>query len=71
MPIYEYGCGECGAEFEKLVGGPRVAVVCPSCQSARINRRLSLVGVKTGNRFGDNAAPVAGGGCCGGGCGCH
>ena len=70
MPIYEYGCGECGAEFEKLVG-PRVAVVCPSCQSARINRRLSLVGVKTGNRLGDSAAPVAGGGCCGGGCGCH
>jgi len=70
MPIYEYSCGECGVDFEKLVG-PRMAVVCPSCQSARINRRLSLVGVKTGSRFGESAMPTSGGGCCGGGCGCH
>ena len=70
MPIYEYSCGEWGAEFEKLVG-PRVAVVCPSCQSGRVNRRLSLVGVKTGSRFSSAPAGTAGGCCGGGGCGCH
>ena len=69
MPIYEYSCRECGAEFEKLVG-PRVAVACPSCQSGEVMRRLSLVGVKTGSRWSDAAAPASGG-CCGGGCGCH
>lgn len=71
MPIYEYGCLACGAEFEKFVQTPR-AVTCPSCQSERVSRRLSLVGVKTGTRAseGPSAAPM-GGGCCGGGCGCH
>ena len=69
MPIYEYSCRECGAEFEKLVG-PRVAVTCPSCQSGEVMRRLSLVGVKTGSRWND-APTAASGGCCGGGCGCH
>jgi putative FmdB family regulatory protein len=71
MPIYEYGCLACGAEFEKLVQSPR-AVTCPSCESERVSRRLSLVAVKTGGSPADgpSAAP-RGGGCCGGGCGCH
>ena len=69
MPIYEYICRECAAEFEKLVGA-QAAVACPSCQSDRVTRRLSVVGVKTASRF--SGAPVAAqGGCCGGGCGCH
>jgi len=72
MPIYEYGCLACGAEFEKFVQTPS-AVTCPSCQSERVSRRLSLVGVKTGARASDgpSTAPMGGGGCCGGGCGCH
>ena len=70
MPIYEYTCRECGVEFEKLVG-LHAAVVCPSCESERVTRRLSLVGVKTGGRMSDAAAAPSGGGCCGGGCGCH
>jgi putative FmdB family regulatory protein len=71
MPIYEYACLACGAEFEKFVQTPSV-VVCASCQSERVSRRLSLVGVKTGGRMGEGpAAPMGGGGCCGGGCGCH
>ena len=69
MPIYEYICRECAAEFEKLVSPP-VAVACPSCQSGRVTRRMSLVGIKTASRFSE--APVGTpGGCCGGGCGCH
>jgi putative FmdB family regulatory protein len=69
MPIYEYRCLACGAEFEKLVG--RQAVVpCPTCESSRVTRRMSLVGVRTGSAGSGDPAPMAGG-CCGGGCGCH
>jgi putative FmdB family regulatory protein len=71
MPIYEYACLACGAEFEKLVQRPS-AVVCVSCESERVSRRLSVVGVKTSGRMSDpSSAPMGGGGCCGGGCGCR
>jgi putative FmdB family regulatory protein len=72
MPIYEYACLACGAEFEKFVQRPS-AVVCVSCESERVSRRLSVVGVKTGGRIMSDAssAPTGGGGCCGGGCGCR
>ena len=69
MPIYEYSCRDCGAQFEKLIAA-QAAVTCPSCQSAGVIRRISLVGVKTGSRAG-SAAMTTQGGCCGGGCGCH
>ncbi|HUP37853.1 MAG TPA: zinc ribbon domain-containing protein [Candidatus Limnocylindria bacterium] len=73
MPIYEYACLACGAEFEKLVQRPG-PVACVSCESERVSRRLSLVGVKTAGRTSDaSPAPTGGGGggCCGGGCGCR
>ncbi len=72
MPIYEYACLACGAEFEKFVQRPS-AVVCVSCESERVSRRLSVVGVKTGGRMSDApSVPMGGGGgCCGGGCGCR
>jgi putative FmdB family regulatory protein len=69
MPIYEYICRECEAEFEKLVG-PHAVVACPSCQSDRVTRRLSVVGIKTASQF-SGASVATRGGCCGGGCGCH
>jgi len=48
-------------------------VMCPTCASDRVSRRLSVVGVKVGARMSDApSAPMGGGGgCCGGGCGCH
>ena len=69
MPIYEYRCGECGVEFEKLVGS-QIAVACPSCASGPVIRRISLVGIKSGSRAGSAPAAMPGG-CCGGGCGCR
>jgi putative FmdB family regulatory protein len=70
MPIYEYRCAGCGKDFERYVSGQTAVVACPECESSQVTRRLSLVGVRTGS------GPVAstgamGGGCCGGGCGCH
>jgi putative FmdB family regulatory protein len=70
MPIYEYSCRECGAEFEKFIGGP-ATIACPSCQSERVMRLMSLVGVKSSGRFVSPSSSSMQGGCCGGGCGCH
>lgn len=45
MPIYEYYCENCGAEFEKIVrlSEKDNAVECPECHSALTNRILSTV----------------------------
>ena len=70
MPIYEYRCRGCGKDFEKYVPGAAAAVVCPTCTSGDITRKLSVFGLRS------DGSPVAssvggGGGCCGGGCSCH
>ena len=46
MPIYEYTCKDCGLDFERLVLG-RTRPACPGCESARLERRLSLPRVKS------------------------
>ena len=72
MPIYEYRCNQCEQEFERYVQTTQVAVACPTCRSARVTRRLSVVGMFRPS--GTSAVPgmSGGGGCCGGGgCGCH
>ncbi|MGB9723829.1 MAG: FmdB family zinc ribbon protein [Chloroflexia bacterium] len=44
MPIYEYRCRRCGAEFERLLPMERAAEggPCPQCGSEEIERCLSL-----------------------------
>ena len=46
MPIYEFHCRACGHDFEAIV---RVgaSATCPSCQSAEVERELSLFAVST------------------------
>ena len=68
MPIYEYSCSECGTQFEKLVDS-RTVVACPSCQTPKVMKRLSLF--RAGVSASSPSASMGGGGCCGGGCGCH
>ena len=72
MPIYEYGCRACGGDFEKYVPTTSTAVACPSCESDRVMRKLSVFGLRTEGAVA-TAMPSGGGGggCCGGGCGCH
>lgn len=43
MPLYEYACLDCGAEFEKLVlrSGEAEEVRCPGCGSGRLEERIS------------------------------
>jgi putative FmdB family regulatory protein len=42
MPIYEYQCGKCHADFELLVRGDEKPE-CPECHSKRLERKLSVV----------------------------
>lgn len=51
MPIYEYNCPNCGEEFEKLVRSMSAAdqVTCPTCNSDKVRRKVSLVASKGGS----------------------
>lgn len=49
MPLYEYGCLECGAQFEKLVRKDNLDnVLCPTCESSQVERLLSLFSTSQG-----------------------
>lgn len=74
MPIYEYRCRQCGKVCDLLVrtastaGDPQQP--CPNCGSGELKRLFSLFAARS-----DSPAKAGsggrGGGCCGGGCGCH
>jgi len=44
MPIFEYVCRDCDRRFETLVRGDRVPQ-CPACQSANLDKQLSVFAV--------------------------
>lgn len=46
MPIYEYRCQSCQAEFETLVRAGSHPT-CPSCSSDQLERLLSLPAIKS------------------------
>jgi putative FmdB family regulatory protein len=50
MPIYEYRCQVCGAEFEVFVRSPsrQVSPICPKCGSQKVEKAISLFGVGGG-----------------------
>jgi putative FmdB family regulatory protein len=43
MPIYEFQCSKCGAEFETLVlkASEKTGVKCPVCDSLELEEKLS------------------------------
>lgn len=63
MPIYEYECKECHGSFELLMRSD-TRVACPTCDSERVVKKLSLFAAHTAHPAG--AAPE----CHTGGCGC-
>lgn len=71
MPLYEYRCNECNQRFEALV---RVqdegTVACRSCSGTNVRRLISSFAMVGGYDDQLVAGESAGGGCCGGSCGC-
>lgn len=78
MPMYEYVCEDCGAEFEELVSSNApTAPRCPTCASSRTRKLISACRSRTGGHaIGATASSAASGGSCascsGGNCAsCH
>ncbi|MBR2586248.1 MAG: zinc ribbon domain-containing protein [Thermoguttaceae bacterium] len=73
MPVYEYRCAKCQAEFELLIRGSQTPV-CPECGSKKLIRHMSApAGHVTGS---STPCPAASGTGhtphqCSPGCGCH
>jgi putative FmdB family regulatory protein len=60
MPIYEYTCDECGAEFEKIVRRSSEEIACPKCESLGVARRASTFAFKSGSgRFVSSSAKTS------------
>lgn len=68
MPRYEYRCRECRRTFEldRPMAQSAAPAACPDGHADTV-KLLSTVAV---SRAGGAPGPAAGGGCCGGACGC-
>jgi putative FmdB family regulatory protein len=54
MPIFEFVCKECELIFEELIFGVKTdGVVCPSCGSEQVRKKMSTFSSKSG---GDGAS---------------
>lgn len=55
MPIFEYVCKKCGAEFELLIRGEtdREQAACPECESRQIEKQFSVFGMSGVESRGD------------------
>ncbi|HYP42169.1 MAG TPA: zinc ribbon domain-containing protein [Chloroflexia bacterium] len=71
MPIYEYWCRECKAQFEKLrpMGSNDREIACPRCGSP-VKKMLSVVAAVGRTSGGESYSMGGGCACGGGGCGC-
>ncbi len=77
MPIFEYTCDQCEAEFEKLVRRSADEIECPKCGGSAVTRQASAFAFKSGGgRFVSSSSKGSScsgcsstGGCSGCGCG--
>lgn len=51
MPIFEYHCGKCDKDFEKLVFGSDPEVDCPYCGQTDVQKLMSACSAKVGYKF--------------------
>ena len=59
MPLYEYRCEECGAQFEKLVGASnRDDVECAECGAERTQRQVSTFAARSTGASVASSAPT-------------
>lgn len=61
MPIFEFHCPDCGADFEKLVFGSDPNVECPQCHQTNCEKLMSACNAKVGSRL----TATSGGSCSG------
>jgi len=59
MPIFEYQCGSCGSEFEKLIRTSSPAAECPTCQSKDLRKKLSTFSEHSKTAFGAVSSSAA------------
>lgn len=57
MPIFEYMCEKCKAEFEELVQSSDAKVKCPECGSVRIEKLFSPF-ARSCSGCGDSSGPT-------------
>jgi len=49
MPIFEYKCQDCGAQFEKIITSASGSVLCGKCASPRVDKLISVFAVVKGS----------------------
>jgi putative FmdB family regulatory protein len=64
MPIYEYRCRKCDFRFERFVSG-KTRIVCPDCESRRVDRLLSVFALSSGTTRSSSAEATGACGSCG------
>jgi putative FmdB family regulatory protein len=60
MPIFEYQCGQCENEFEKLVLNTSEKIACPKCKSKKVHRIMSAFAFSVGGKFKSTASSSCG-----------
>jgi len=66
MPMYEFRCRKCGAEFEELLKRSDEKVKCPKCGSTRLEKLFSRIGaVRGGSSDTGSSCPTCPTGTCG------
>ena len=72
MPRYEYRCRACGDTFEQTrpMSESSAPCACPQGHDDTV-RLLSTISVGGRAARSGPGGPAAGGGCCGGACGCR
>ncbi|MFW6090889.1 MAG: FmdB family zinc ribbon protein [Actinomycetota bacterium] len=72
MPTYDYRCRACGATFEvsRPMAASHAAATCPEGHDDTVKLLSAVAVTGRAGATGTAPAPAAGGGCCGGACGC-
>jgi len=72
MPIYEFHCDACEADFEHMasISARDKKVPCPECGSKKTGRKMSSVAVGGAAKGSGGGGHSHSGGCCGGRGGC-
>ena len=68
MPLFEYHCNQCHAEFEHLVRGADEGVSCPQCGGRRVEKLIS-VPARPASSSGGSSLPLSQSAPMSGGCG--